>query len=68
MAAKLLYCTACGEGYAISGAVPVRCPNPECNCFVVWTPVPRMSDRGPVLKLSENDRRFLKRLNIQPES
>ncbi len=53
-----LWCQHCQTGYASVGEVPKWCP--ECNQYPNW------STRKPY-KPSENDKRFLKSIRIDPE-
>lgn len=59
MAAPIVFCQGCGVGYACVGDLPPTCP--KCD-----TPEPAWSSMRP-LKLSANDRKFLKSLRIRTD-
>lgn len=60
--ARLVYCKKCDVGYAsVGGDYPKFCPACEQPAF--WTTtVPRRKH----FRLSENDRKFLRSLRIEP--
>jgi hypothetical protein len=60
--AAILYCRHCNTGYTTTGMIPPVCPG--CLRTGNWTTKP-----GPKIayQLTNNDKRFLKTLRIQPE-
>lgn len=63
-----LYCrfADCGYAYKRGGLIPEMCPS--CERRTTWTTAPAIFERRTELKLSENDRIFLRRTKILPES
>jgi hypothetical protein len=60
--APIVFCRACGVGYAWIGVLPAQCPS--CSASN-----PRWStsrDDSWPFKLTENDRRFLRKILISP--
>lgn len=55
----VVWCQACQTGLSVNGPLPTICP--ECK-----TDDPRWTTRKP-FKTSENDRRFLRGIKIDPE-
>lgn len=56
----------CGRPYSQPGDVPIVCP--ACQRRTTWTTAPSGAEFSPELRLSENDRIFLRRHHILPES
>lgn len=64
MASLILFCALCGKGVASLGEIPQPCPS--CLKFTKWSTLPP-NHAEQSLKLTQNDRRFLKKINIDPE-
>lgn len=58
---QVLYCRKCHEWYAVQRVVPDVCPH--CEQTAEWT-----TEALRPWKLSENDRRFLRKLGIKPDA
>lgn len=68
MAVVILYCRLCDAGYQSVGDLPVRCPT--CGLPTRWGTSPPWTVDPPtlMLKLSRDDRRFLRTIGIDPET
>lgn len=58
--AQVLWCRKCRNWYAVQTTIPDICPH--CEGSASWT-----TEEPKPYRLSENDRRFLRSIKIQPE-
>lgn len=67
VASVILYCKLpdCGQGYASTGDLPVRCP--ACGRITKWSTAPAKDHQEAAIMWTAEDRRFLRSFRISAE-